>query len=102
MGEERYEVHNFGLGSTTVIKSGDHPYWYTQEFNESIAMKPDIVIIQLGTNDAKVKRATGKCDWFCVFNLVRSIYSNRIFFFSTKFSRNGIGMKSLLYWITLI
>lgn len=53
LGEESYQVHNFGLGSTTVIKSGDHPYWYTQEFNDSIALKPDIVIIQLGTNDAK-------------------------------------------------
>ena len=68
LGEERYEVYNFGLGSTTVRKSGDHPYWYTQEFNESIAMKPDIVIIQLGTNDAKVERTSVKCRRLSDFN----------------------------------
>ena len=55
LGEDRYEVHNFGLGSATVMKSGDYTYWYTHEFNRSIAIKPDIVIIQLGTNDAKVR-----------------------------------------------
>lgn len=49
-----YRVMGFGVGGTTAIK--DQPfgrsYWTTKQFQESLASRPDIVVIMLGTNDA--------------------------------------------------
>ncbi len=48
-----WEVGNFGLGGATMLKKGDLPYGKSQEFNQAKSFAPDIVIIKLGTNDAK-------------------------------------------------
>jgi acyl-CoA thioesterase-1 len=32
-----------------------HPYMYTNEFPKALNSKPDVVIIMLGTNDAREK-----------------------------------------------
>ena len=50
-----WQTDNFGISSTTVIKSGDLPYWNTSAFASSHSGNPDIVVIMLGTNDAKPK-----------------------------------------------
>lgn len=47
---EGYEVGNFGLSGANVIKAGAS-YIGCGDYNESIAMTPDIVVIMLGTND---------------------------------------------------
>lgn len=41
------------LLDNTLPHTGDKTYWGTQEFNDSLASRADIVVIQLGTNDAK-------------------------------------------------
>jgi lysophospholipase L1-like esterase len=48
-----WEVGNFGKKSATVLKSGTTPYWNTSTFVPSHEYNPDIVVIMLGTNDAK-------------------------------------------------
>jgi alpha-L-fucosidase 2 len=55
-----YEVYNLGVGGTTVGQSDEDGEWssdlmysQTSEFNEALAISPDIVVIMLGTNDAK-------------------------------------------------
>ncbi len=48
-----WEVENFGLSGATVIKKGDLPYRESQEFEKTKSFTPDVVIIKLGTNDAK-------------------------------------------------
>lgn len=48
-----YEVRNFGISGTTLLLKGDHPYQKTAQFNETLQWTPDIVIIDLGGNDAK-------------------------------------------------
>ncbi len=50
---EGYEVQNFGKQSTTVMKNGSLPYWNTAEYANSLHYNPDIVVIMLGTNDAR-------------------------------------------------
>ncbi|GGD51425.1 carbohydrate-binding protein [Paenibacillus nasutitermitis] len=47
-----YEVRAYGVGGTTMLKNGDHPYWDTYPFIDSGNWLPDIVIIMLGTNDS--------------------------------------------------
>ena len=48
-----YQVKNFGRSGATLQKSGDLPYWTTEEFAAADSFQPDVVIILLGTNDTK-------------------------------------------------
>lgn len=49
-----YEVMNFGVSGTTLLRSGNKPYWLTPEYRKALQSKPDIVFIKLGTNDSKL------------------------------------------------
>jgi lysophospholipase L1-like esterase len=49
----RYAVRNFGRSGATLLRAGDLPYWTTDEFKAATAWAPDVVILQLGTNDSK-------------------------------------------------
>lgn len=46
-------VENFGQTGKTMQKGGRESYWDTDKFEKAKAFQPDIVIIKLGTNDAK-------------------------------------------------
>jgi acyl-CoA thioesterase-1 len=48
-----YTVENDGISGTTMLKKGDNPYWVNGRLSQVFALKPDIVIIKLGTNDTK-------------------------------------------------
>lgn len=48
-----YVVKNYGVSGRTLLKQGDFPYWKEAFFKQSHDFYPDIVIIQLGTNDSK-------------------------------------------------
>jgi len=48
-----YNVTNYGVSGTTMMTTGDNPYWNTQSYKNAIASNPQIVLIMLGTNDAK-------------------------------------------------
>ncbi|WP_422927857.1 GDSL-type esterase/lipase family protein [Singulisphaera sp. PoT] len=48
-----YEVRNFGVSGTTMLRKGDNPYWEQQAYRDALAFQPDIVVIDLGGNDTK-------------------------------------------------
>lgn len=48
-----YLVRNFGVSGRTLLKKGDFPYWNSTAFKPGHDFAPDIVIIKLGSNDAK-------------------------------------------------
>ncbi len=48
-----FQVRNFGVSGRTLLRKGDFPYWKENAFKQSHDWNPDIVIIQLGTNDSK-------------------------------------------------
>jgi lysophospholipase L1-like esterase len=50
---EGYQVTNFGVSGTTMLKHGDSPYWSQKAFTDAKAFQPNIVVIMLGTNDTK-------------------------------------------------
>jgi acyl-CoA thioesterase I len=50
---KNYSVLNCGRSATTLQKKGDFPYWISKEFYDVFAYNPDIIVIQLGTNDTK-------------------------------------------------
>lgn len=52
---------NFGLGGTTMLKTGDSPYWSASQFGGSTtfaASGAGDVVIMLGTNDSKPQNWT--------------------------------------------
>lgn len=49
----RYQVANFGVGGTTLLRKGDFSYWDTQAYQDALKFAPDMVFIDLGGNDAK-------------------------------------------------
>ena len=48
-----YHIYNFGYGGATVIKNTTNSYWNTTLYRDALNSDPNIVIILLGTNDAK-------------------------------------------------
>lgn len=50
-----YEVINCGIGSRTMLRKGDYPYWNTDQYKMALSSNPDIVFIDLGGNDAKLQ-----------------------------------------------
>lgn len=52
--ENEYLVENFGVNAMTVLNNTETPYTRTEKYFNSIASNADIVILMLGTNDAKL------------------------------------------------
>lgn len=50
-----FKVTNFGFSARTLLKKGDRPYWNEKMYQDALALKPNYVIIKLGTNDVKPK-----------------------------------------------
>ena len=50
-----FEVRNYGIGGRTMLKKGNAPYWNEPRYKDVLGWNPDIVIIKMGTNDAKPK-----------------------------------------------
>lgn len=46
---DKYQVHNLGVGSCTLIRKGKPTVW--DQLTKIKAIKPDLVVISLGTND---------------------------------------------------
>lgn len=58
-----YEVQNFGVNGTTLLKSGDYPYWNTNQYKSALNYNADIVFIKLGTNDSKAQNRVNLGDF---------------------------------------
>lgn len=48
-----WEVRNFGVNASTLLKVSTRPYQEQAAYRLAIAYQPDVVIIALGTNDTK-------------------------------------------------
>jgi len=48
-----YNVKNFGVSARTLLNKGDLPYMNEGAWRDALAFCPDIVVVKLGTNDAK-------------------------------------------------
>lgn len=52
-GESVCSVSNFAISGRTMLKNGDRPIWNEPQFDSALSLKPNIVVIALGTNDTK-------------------------------------------------
>lgn len=48
-----YAVSNFGVSGKTMVRGSADSYWKQSAYTNALASNPNIVIIELGTNDAK-------------------------------------------------
>ena len=48
-----YDVRNFGVSSTTVLRHGDYPYIARPAYTNALDFKADMVVIDFGANDSK-------------------------------------------------
>jgi acyl-CoA thioesterase-1 len=58
-----YDVRNLGVTGATVLYSGDLAYRKQKEFQAATRFKPNVVVIELGTNDSKPQNWRYR-DWF--------------------------------------
>jgi len=59
----KYKVTNLGACGSTMLKKSNSPYWARPQFKALNAAKWDIIIIMLGTNDAKDPGDGGPDNW---------------------------------------
>mmetsp|Transcript_64106 Transcript_64106/g.151687 ORF Transcript_64106/g.151687 Transcript_64106/m.151687 type:complete len:307 (-) Transcript_64106:31-951(-) len=60
---DKYKVTNLGACGSTMLKQGNSPYWQRPQYKALTAAKWDIVVIMLGTNDAKDPGSHGPDNW---------------------------------------
>lgn len=60
----KWEVKNYGVSGTTMMKKGDRPYEDRKEYQAALDWKPDVVLIALGTNDSKPQNVETNPDDF--------------------------------------
>ena len=48
-----WQIINLAQAGKTAQRAGDQPYWDTQEWVRAQALQAEIVVLMLGTNDAK-------------------------------------------------
>lgn len=62
---DRFEVRNFGHGGATACNASDAPYIETPEWAAARRFLPDVMVLMLGTNDAKVQHWEEEpCRWY--------------------------------------
>jgi lysophospholipase L1-like esterase len=79
-----YEVSNFGVAGTTMVKGSSSSYWNTTNFTASSDYLPDIVIIMLGTNDSKIS------NWSAYGTNYQSDYMDMILHYQGLASRPSV------------
>ncbi|MCL1990592.1 MAG: GDSL-type esterase/lipase family protein [Defluviitaleaceae bacterium] len=71
---DTYVVGNFGVNGHTLLKTGDAPYWNHENFKFSAMIEPDIVLIMLGSNDAKPHNFTTLEDFLQTYEEMIAYY----------------------------
>lgn len=71
-----YQVFNFGVSGTTAKIFSKKPYIKTFAFQNSLKIKPDIIILCLGSNDSKKKNWTSREDFFVEYEELLHHYFN--------------------------
>ena len=60
---DKYAVTNLGACGSTMLKHGNSPYWQRPQYKALTEAKWDVVVIMLGTNDAKDPGDGGPNNW---------------------------------------
>lgn len=72
--DRSWEVRNFGVSGTTLLRRGDLPYIRQTAYNDAQACNPDLVIINLGTNDSKSQNWQYKADFVADYSAMIDVF----------------------------
>lgn len=61
---DRFEIKNYGIGGSTVMRCSDMPFRDKWGYIDSIADRPDLVILMMGTNDCNREYNIRRLDGF--------------------------------------
>lgn len=53
LGSTDWAIGNYGSSGRTMLKAGGYSYWDDHLYKDALASNPDIIVIELGTNDSK-------------------------------------------------
>ncbi|MBQ1010286.1 hypothetical protein KBX53_04875 [Micromonospora sp. M51] len=81
---DRYQVLNYGLNRRTLQRNGDWPYAANRFAEASLGARADIVLIMLGTNDARGDNWNAKA------------YESELADFAARYSADGTSTVYLL------
>lgn len=51
LGRRKLQVHNFGVGSTTLLRQSGRAWCDTGQLERAIAFRPDVLVIMFGVNE---------------------------------------------------
>ena len=51
---EKYHTENFGVCGVTLLEKGHNPFVERPEYSRAMSYKPNVVVINLGTNDVRI------------------------------------------------
>jgi lysophospholipase L1-like esterase len=52
---DKWQVRNFGVNGATALKKGTRPYNEQPAFRDVLSFEPNVIVIELGTNDTNAK-----------------------------------------------
>lgn len=73
---DRFSIQNFGVSARTLLKKGDRPYWREKAFKDAKAFYPNLVLIKLGTNDAKTHNWKHKAEFASDYQALIQSFQN--------------------------
>jgi acyl-CoA thioesterase-1 len=72
--DRSWEVRNFGVSGTTLLSRGDLPYIRQTAYDDAQACHPDLVIINLGTNDFKPQNWQYQADFVADYSTMIDVF----------------------------
>ncbi|UAY50848.1 GDSL-type esterase/lipase family protein [Ferruginibacter albus] len=72
----KWDVKNFGVDASGIIKKGSLPYWNTQAFKDAQAFLPNIVIFNIGVNDVQPQNWQYKDEFLSDYIEMITIFQN--------------------------
>jgi acyl-CoA thioesterase I len=93
-----FEVRNFGISGTTILKKGDNPYWNYPQLGQSLAYRPDIAVFWYGGNDTKPQNWVHKDefvpDYEDMLHMFQALPTHpRLFLFQSIILKDGYGIS---------
>lgn len=102
---DRYLVTNYGIGGSTLMRCSDSPYRDKWGYLRSMADKPDVVFLMLGTNDANrdynIRRLDGfYADFVSMINEYRQVGACVVVMTSPELfcNPNNKNMRRVVAW----
>jgi lysophospholipase L1-like esterase len=106
---KQYKVINFGVSAKTLLETGDDPYFRTAQYRNSLRSKPNIVVIQLGTNDTRTANYSKKdkfiADYISLINVYKNLPTKPIIYICLPpklFAADGVVQSRLKTYLPMI